>query len=171
MFLLPKVDVNVVDLDNFTGVSRVLFVLKNSGNVDNHGGHRLDCLRDLVAIIKLNIISDLFEGAVEHGRIMGARVIEDVVLKAWHLANIFGGCSPPGTVPAIAMLATAAATVLLAVGCRRVGETGFLVGGCLVSHSYFYFPMMKFNKIIRMMRVMVIGNHPWNLPEKLTREP
>ena len=57
MFLLPKVDVNVV----VTRVSRVLFVLRNSGNVDNHGGHCSDCLRDLVAIIKLNIISNLFE--------------------------------------------------------------------------------------------------------------
>jgi hypothetical protein len=38
------------------------------------------------------------------------------------------------------MLATAAVTVLLAVGCWRVGEIGFLVGGCLVGHSYFLFP-------------------------------
>ena len=171
MFLLPKVDVDVADLDNFTGVSRVLFVLRNSGNVNNHGGHRSDCLRYLVAVIKLNIISNLFEGAVEHGRVVGARVIEDVVLKAWCLANIFGGCSPPGTVPAIAMLATAATTVLLAMGHWQGGEIRFLVGGCLVGHSYFYFPMMKFNEIIRMMRVTVIGNHPWYLPEKLTREP
>ena len=96
MFLLPKVDVNVVDLDNFTRIIRVLFVLRNSGNVHNNGGHRSDCLRDLVAINKLNIISDLFEGAVEHGRVMRAHVIEYVVLKAWCLANILGGCSPPG---------------------------------------------------------------------------
>ena len=54
MFLLPKVDVDVADLDNITGVSRVLFVLRNSGNVDNHGGHCLDPLRYLVAVIKLN---------------------------------------------------------------------------------------------------------------------
>ena len=90
MFLLPKVDVNVVDLDNFTRIIRVLLVLRNSGNVDNHGGHCSDCLRDLVAIIKLNIISYLLEGALEHGRVMRARVIEDVVLEARCLAKILG---------------------------------------------------------------------------------
>ncbi len=117
MFLFPKVDVNVVDLDNFTRINRVLFVLRNSGNVDNHGGHCSDCLRDLVAIIKLNIISYLLEGVVEHGHVMRARVIKDVVLEAQCLANILGGCSPLGVVPAISMLTTAAATVLLAMGC------------------------------------------------------
>ena len=121
MFLLLKVDVNVADIDNFTGVSRVLFVLRNSGNVDNHGGHCSNRLRYLVVVIKLNIISDLFEGAMEHGRVVGARVIQDFVLKAWCLANIFGGCSPPGTYPAITMLAKAGTTVLLAMGCWRVG--------------------------------------------------
>jgi hypothetical protein len=35
------------------------------------------------------------------------------------------------------MLATAAATVLLAVGRWQVGEMGFLVGGCLVGHFLF----------------------------------
>ena len=77
--------------------------------------------RYLVAVIKLNIISNLFEGAMEHGRVVGAHVIQDVVLKAWCLANIFGGCSPSGTYPAITMLATAVTAVLLAVGCWRVG--------------------------------------------------
>ena len=95
MFLLPKVDVDVADLGNFTGVSRVLFFLRNRGNVDNQGGHCLDRFRYLVAVIRLNIISDLFEGAVEHGRVMGTCVIKDVVLKALCLANIFGGCPPP----------------------------------------------------------------------------
>jgi hypothetical protein len=55
MFLLPELDVDFSDLDNFTGVSRVLFVLRNSGNVNDHGGHRSDCLRYLVAVVKLNI--------------------------------------------------------------------------------------------------------------------
>ncbi len=127
MFLFPKVDVNVVDLDKFTRINRVLFVLRNSGNVDNHEGHCLDRLRDLVVIIKLNIISYLLEGAVEHGHVMRTHVIEDVILKARGLANIFGGCSPPGVVSAILMLATATTTVLLAMGCWLVGEIGFLV--------------------------------------------
>ena len=76
---------------------------------------------------------------MEHGRVMRAHVIEDVVLKAWCLANILWKCSPPGIVSAMSMLATAAATVLLAVGCRRVGEIGFLVVGFLAGHSYFIF--------------------------------
>ncbi len=117
VFLLPEVDVDFADLDNFTGVSRVLFVLRDSGNVDDHRGHRSDRLRHLVSVVKLNIISDLFEGAVEHGRVMGARVIEIVVLEARCLAHILGGCPPARIIPAITMLATAAATMLLAWGC------------------------------------------------------
>ncbi len=74
---------------------------------------------------------------MEHGRVVGARVIEYVVLKARRLANILGGCPPSRTIPAIMMLVTAAAMVLLALGLWRVGDIGFLVGGCLVGHFLF----------------------------------
>ena len=72
------------------GNIRVLFVLGNSGNVNNHNCHCSDHLRDLVAIIKLNVVSYLLEGAVEHSRIMHPYVIEDVVLEARCLAKILG---------------------------------------------------------------------------------
>ena len=35
------------------------------------------------------------EGAVEHGRVVGARVIENVILEARRLAHILGGCALP----------------------------------------------------------------------------
>jgi hypothetical protein len=72
-------------------------------------------------------MSYLLEGAVEHDRVMRARVIKDALLEARCLANILGGCSTPGVVPAILMLVTAVATVLLAMGLWRVGKIGFLV--------------------------------------------
>jgi hypothetical protein len=56
------------------------------------------------------------------------------------------------------MLSAAASMVLLARGRRWVGEIGFLVLRVFVGHVYF--PMMKFNEMIRMMRVTVIENHP-----------
>ena len=77
---------------------------------------------------------------------------------------------PPGLFQQLRCWRQPAATMLLAGGCRRVGDTRFLRGGCGVGHGA-YFPMMKFNEIIRMMRVTVVGNHPWYSPEKLTREP
>ena len=95
MLFFPLVNVNVGDLDNIIGIIRVLSILGNSWNVNNHGGHCSDRLEDLVAIIKLNVVSNLLEGAVEHSRVMCARVIEDVVLEPGCLADILGGCPPP----------------------------------------------------------------------------
>ncbi len=43
----------------------------------------------------------------------------------------------PRIIPAITMLVMATAMVLLAVGHWRVGDIGFLVGGCLVGHFLF----------------------------------
>ncbi len=59
--------------------------------------------------------------------VMRAHVIEDVVLKAWCLANILGGYSPPRDCSSDFNAGDAATTVLLVVGCQRVGEIGFLV--------------------------------------------
>jgi hypothetical protein len=147
-----------------------VFVPRDSGNVNDHGGHRSDRLRHLISVVKLNIISNLCEGAGERGRVVGTRVIKNVVLEARRLAHILGGCPPARIMPAITMLATAAVAMLLAGGCWGVGDIRFLGGGCVVGY-FSYFPMMKFNEIIRMMRMTVIGNHPWYSPEKLTREP
>jgi len=85
----------------------------------------------------LNLVSYLLEGVVEHGRVMRARVVKDVVLEARCLANILGGCPSSGDVPAISMLAAAAVTVLLARGRWRVGQIGFLILRVLVGHGYF----------------------------------
>lgn len=48
---------------------------------------------------------------MEHGRVMRARVVKDVVLEARCLADILGGCPSSGVAPAISMPAAAAATV------------------------------------------------------------
>ena len=90
VFFFPEVDVDLADLDNFTGVGRIRFVPRYSGNVDDHGGHSTDRFRYLIAVVQLNMISDVLEGAMEHGRVVGARVIKNVILQARCFAHILG---------------------------------------------------------------------------------
>ena len=65
---------------------------------------------------------------------------------------------PPWVVPTISILVMATATILLANVPWRVAEIRFLVLRVVATHGYF--ATMQFNGIIRMMRVMVVGNHP-----------
>ena len=81
----------LVTLDNCSAIIWVLLIFGDLRNVNNHGGHCADCFGDLVAIIELNVVGNLLDGAVEHSNVMCACVVKTVVIKACCFAKIIGG--------------------------------------------------------------------------------
>ncbi len=83
VFFFPKVDIDISDGNHGRprGVIRVWLHHRDCWDVSDYGCHCADHFRNLIATTQLNMISNVFEGAIEVGNIVCPGVVKNVVLN------------------------------------------------------------------------------------------